>query len=123
MEDDQSLYSEIEVQAAEDETETQNHSNISTYFNNAGSSTENTPETKDEGTDEIPLNQSYEQNEIRDQKLVPTHVEKRILVEKDPQRKPFLGGFINHKTNLEFHHASTQTPPPPKSPERIRVCY
>ena len=36
-------------------------------------------------------------------------------------RKPFLGGFRNRLTDVEYHHASTQTPPPTKSLEELEV--
>lgn len=36
-------------------------------------------------------------------------------------RKPFLGGYKNRLTDVEYHHASTQTPPPSKSLEELEV--
>lgn len=39
-------------------------------------------------------------------------------------RKPFLGGYISRLTHAEYHHASTQTPPPAHKVEELnRVRY
>ena len=36
------------------------------------------------------------------------------IVRAMPEQKPFLGGFRSRKTALEYHHASSQTAPPPR---------
>ena len=36
------------------------------------------------------------------------------IVRAMPEKKPFLGGFRSRKTALEYHHASSQTDPPPR---------
>eukprot|EP00908_Phaeocystis_cordata_P015653 Transcript_2683.p1 GENE.Transcript_2683~~Transcript_2683.p1 ORF type:complete len:517 (-),score=265.92 Transcript_2683:76-1626(-) len=38
------------------------------------------------------------------------------IVRAQPEKKPFLGGFRSRKTALEYHHASSQTDPPPRDP-------
>lgn len=44
-----------------------------------------------------------------------------IQIEKEDYHKPFLGGFRDRRTMIEYHHAATQTPPPPKPADSQQV--
>merc|ERR1719353_1431821 len=37
------------------------------------------------------------------------------IVRAMPEKKPFLGGYRSRKTAIEYHHASSQTDPPPRA--------
>jgi hypothetical protein len=49
------------------------------------------------------VNEPVDEDEFVVKKIV-------VTVVREDVRKPFLGGFRNRKTGVEYHHASSQTP-------------
>ena len=67
-------------------------------------------------------NNNFEIYLLYSDQIFGVKITRPTIVEIDPNfRKPFLGGFRDRRNGMEYHHASTQTPPPPKSVEQIRV--
>ncbi|PRP82891.1 hypothetical protein PROFUN_04754 [Planoprotostelium fungivorum] len=83
-------------------------------------------ETIEAGTGKVLTDDDYErmieEKSLPQQRmLIMEHASgTQTIVEWDLIKKPFLGGFISRLSDIEYHHASTQTPPPPKTPEQIR---
>jgi len=49
----------------------------------------------------------------KEKKVVP------VYIERPTGRKSYLGGFRNKRSNVEYHHAITQTPIPPKKEDEV----